>query len=113
MTPQPGKVYSKVRTSLAERTIQTVRTQGKCLIVFLEDKMKMNIPDGHALHGCIMVHAGWLLNRYHLTSGNGVTAYMVVRGDPTKVVSVHLVRRCTPWTLCNKNINVNGAVDVV
>lgn len=48
-----------------------------------------------------------------LTSGNGVTAYMVVRGDPIKVVSVHLVRRCTPWTLCNKNINVNGAVDVV
>ena len=36
MTPQPGK---KSRTGLAERTIQTVRAQGKCLVAFLEDKM--------------------------------------------------------------------------
>ena len=26
----------------------------------------------------------WLLNRYHLTSGNGVTAYMAVCGRPYK-----------------------------
>ena len=49
MTPQLGKMYSKVRTGLPERTIQTVRAQGKCLIAFLEDKMKMKIPDRHAL----------------------------------------------------------------
>ena len=36
MTPQPGKMYSKSRTGLAERTIQTVRAQGQCLVAFLE-----------------------------------------------------------------------------
>jgi hypothetical protein len=80
MTPQPGKMYSKSRTSLAERTIQTVRAQGKCLVAFLEGKMQMKIPEDHVLRGWAMVHVGWLLNRCHLTSGNGVTAYMAVRG---------------------------------
>ena len=84
MTPQPGKMYSKSRTSLAERTIQTVRTQGKCLVAFLEGKMQMKIPEDHVLRGWAMVHAGWLRNRCHLTSGNGVTAYMAVRGSRYK-----------------------------
>ena len=84
MTPQPGKMYSKSRTSLAERSIQTVRAQGKCLVAFLEDKMQMKIPDGHVLQAWAMVHGCWLLNRYHLTSSNGVTAYMAVRGRPYK-----------------------------
>ena len=61
-TPQRDKMYSKSRTSLAERTIQTVRVQGKCLIAFLEDKMKMKNPEGHVLHGWALVHAGWLLD---------------------------------------------------
>ena len=81
---QPGKMYSKARTSLAERSIQTVRAQGKCLVAFLEDKMQMKIPDDHVLRAWAMVHGSWLLNRYHLTSSNGVTAYMAVRGRPYK-----------------------------
>lgn len=46
--------------------------------------MQMKIPGDHVLRGWAMVHAGWLLNRCHLTSGNGVTAYMAVRGRPYK-----------------------------
>jgi hypothetical protein len=84
MVLQPGKMYSKSRTSLAERSIQTVRAQGKCLIAYIEDKMQMKLAEDHVLRGWAMVHAGWLLNRYHLTSSSGITAYMAVRGRPYK-----------------------------
>ena len=84
MVLQPGKMYSKSRTSLAERSIQTVRAQGKCLIAYIEDKMEMKLAEDHVLRGWAMVHAGWLLNRYHLTSSSGITAYMAVRGRPYK-----------------------------
>ena len=63
LTPQPGKMYEKSRTSLTERTIQTVRAQAKCLLAFLEGKMEMVIPEDHALRGWSVVHAGCLLNR--------------------------------------------------
>ena len=84
MNPQPGKMYSKARTSLAERSSQTVRSQGKCLIAYLEHKMEMKIAEDRALQGWAMVHAGWLLSRYRITSSNGITAYMGVRGRQFK-----------------------------
>eukprot|EP00435_Cladocopium_sp_Y103_P043647 s2238_g12.t1 len=84
LNPQPGKLYSKGRTSLAERSIQTVRSQAKCLIAFLEHKMALRIPESHVLQGWSFVHAAWLLNRYHLSSSTGVTAFMAVRGRPYK-----------------------------
>ena len=82
MVPQPGKMYAKGRTSLVERSIQTVRSQGKCLIAFLESKMQMKLPGADVLHGWAIVHAGWWLNRYHLSSSTGITAFMGVRGRP-------------------------------
>jgi len=95
MTPQPGKMYSKSRTGLAERTIQTVRAQGKCLVAVLEDKMQMKIPEDHVLRGWAMIHAGWLLNRCHLTSGKGVTAYMAYTLDSLrKTYQCQWRRRC-------------------
>lgn len=83
INPRPGKMSSKSPTSLAERSVQTVRSQGKCLIAYLEHKMEMPIPEDHALQWAI-VFAGWLLKRYHITSSNGITAYMGVRGRPYK-----------------------------
>jgi hypothetical protein len=44
----------------------------------------MKLAEDHVLRGWAMVHAGWLLNRYHLTSSSGITAYMSVRGRPYK-----------------------------
>ena len=44
----------------------------------------MKTPEDHVLRGWAMIHAGWLPNRCHLTSGKGVTAYMAVRGRPYK-----------------------------
>ena len=32
-------------------------------------------PEDHPLQGWAMVHAGWLLNRYHITSSTGITAF--------------------------------------
>eukprot|EP00435_Cladocopium_sp_Y103_P025443 s995_g6.t1 len=82
MVPQPGRMYSKERTSLAERSIHTVRAQQKCLVVYLEFKMQASIPEEHVLRAWAMILAGWLLNRYHLIASNGITAFMAVKGRP-------------------------------
>eukprot|EP00435_Cladocopium_sp_Y103_P023304 s2901_g5.t1 len=82
LQPQPGRMYSKERTSLAERSIQTVRAQQKCLVAYLEFKIQAVIPESHPLRGWAMIHAAWLLNRFHITSSNGIAAFMAVRGRP-------------------------------
>ena len=81
-TPQPGNIFEKSRTNLAERAIKTVRTQTKCLIAFLGAKMEMVIPEDHVIRGWAIVEAGWLVNRFHVTTTNGVTAIMSLRGRP-------------------------------
>ena len=47
---QPGLMYSKSRTSLAERTIQTVRGQGKTFSAYVEYKVAAKLPERHPLH---------------------------------------------------------------
>ena len=79
---QPGQMYGKARTALAERSIQTVRAQGKCLMTFLEEKMRVCFPPDHVLRGWSVLHGAWLLNRYHVSSSTGTTAFMALRGRP-------------------------------
>ena len=55
-TLQPGQLYAKGRTELTERSIQTVRAQGKCLMVHIEDKMKVKFPANHLLRAWAVVH---------------------------------------------------------
>ena len=81
---QPGQMYGKARTALAERSIQTVRAQGKCLMAHLEDKMQVKFPSEHPLRGWSVVHGAWLLNRYHISSSTGTTAFTSWRGRPYK-----------------------------
>ena len=45
-----GKFYDKSRTSLAERTIQTVRAQGKTLLSHIEDRAKVSFGETSVLH---------------------------------------------------------------
>ena len=81
---QPGQLYGKGRTSLAERSIQTVRAQGKCLMTHLEDKMRVKFPSEHPLRAWAVIHGAWLLNRYHVASSTGTTAFMSLCGRPYK-----------------------------
>ena len=81
---QPGQMYGKARTSLAERSIQTVRAQGKCLMLHLEEKMRVKFAPEHPLRGWSVIHGAWLLNRFHIASSIGTTAFMSLRGRPYK-----------------------------
>ena len=81
---QLGHMYGKARTALAERSIQTVRAQGKALMVHLEEKMKIKFPAEHPLRGWAVIHGAWLLNRCHVASSLGTTAFMSLRGRPYK-----------------------------
>ena len=68
--------------------------------------MEMVIPEDHVLGGWSVVHAGWLLSRFHVTSANGVTAFMAF---PIEDEFVPSARRSTPWTARNRNASVSGA----
>ena len=81
---QPGHMYGKARTSLAERAISSVRNQAKTLIAYVEDKIKAKLKPDHVLHSWAIIHAAWLLNRFHIANATGVTAFMAVRGRPYK-----------------------------
>ena len=81
---QAGKFYDKARTSLAERCIQTVRAQAKTIIAHVQDRAQILFDESHVLHSWAVVHACWLLNRYHVTSATGMTAYLSVKGRPYK-----------------------------
>jgi len=81
---QPGQMHGKSRTSLAERSIQTVRSQGKALMVHLDEKLRVKFPAEHPLRGWSVIHGAWLLNRYHVASSLGTTAFMSLRGRPCK-----------------------------
>ena len=79
---QAGKFYDKSRTSLAERYIQTVRAQAKTIISHVQDRAKIVFDEQHVLQSWALIHACWLLNRYHVTSSTGMTAYLSVKGRP-------------------------------
>ena len=79
---QPGQLYAKGRTALAERSIQTVRAQGKCLMVHIQDKMKVKFPAEHPPRAWAIIHGAWLLNRFHVSSPTATTAFMSLRGRP-------------------------------
>ena len=82
MIPQFGKNYSKGRTAMAERAIQTVRNQAKTLIHCVEDFAKVKFDDKHVLHSWSYLHAGWLLNHFHVHSALKSTPYQMLMGRP-------------------------------
>ena len=77
-----GKAFSKGRTAMAERCIQTIRNQQKTLSAYVEDRVKMKLPDEHAIHSWAAVHASWLLNRFGRHQTLKATPYELVHGRP-------------------------------
>ena len=67
---------SKSRTSLAERTI------GKTFIAYVEHKIAAKLPEEHPLHAWTMIHAPWILNRFHVSNVTGMTSHTALRGRP-------------------------------
>ena len=70
-----GKPYHKGRTARVERYIQTVRRQANTLMASVESNIHELLDDLHAL-----VHAVFLLNRFHEHSGIKATAFETVFG---------------------------------
>ena len=46
--------------------------------------MKVKFPSEHPLRAWAVIHGAWLLNRYHVASPTGTTAFMSLRGRPYK-----------------------------
>eukprot|EP00435_Cladocopium_sp_Y103_P037670 s676_g10.t1 len=81
---QPSQMYHKGRTALAERSIQTVRAQGKALMIHLEEKMKVKFAEEHPLRPWAVIHGAWLLSRCHVASSTATPAFMSLRSRPYK-----------------------------
>ena len=81
---QPGQMYGKSKTALAEKSVQTVRAQGKCLMVHVGEMMGVKFPQEHPLRRWSVMHGAWLLSRYHISYSTGATAFISLRGRPYK-----------------------------
>ena len=79
---QTSKNFHKGRTAIAERSIQTVRAQAKTLMHDLQQRVEMSFEDKHVLHDWAIMHASWLLNRFHLHSATKSTAYQQIHNRP-------------------------------
>ena len=82
LVDQRSKNFDKGRTSMAERAIQTVRCQSKTLVHALEDQVKMKFDDKHIIHQWAVMHASWLINRFHYHSAVKSTPYQQIHGRP-------------------------------
>lgn len=89
------KFCGKSRASLPERCIQTVLGQAKTIIPHLQDRAKIVFDELRVFQSWALVHACWLLNRYHVKSATGTTAYLSVKGRHTKTECAALVRPFT------------------
>ena len=74
-----GKAYDKGRTSEAERYIRTLRNQAKCIVSFVEEKVKVKIPPDAMLQAWAFQHGAWLVNKFHKSSVTGLTAFQCSR----------------------------------
>ena len=79
-----NKNYSKRRTAMAERAIQTIRNLQKTLVAQLESETQCLFPNGHPVLYWASMHAAWLYNRYHMHSSIKITPYQAIFGRPYK-----------------------------
>ena len=75
-----GKPYHKGRTARVERYIQTVRRQASTLMTSVEDHIHEVLHGLHCLRAWSLVHAVFLLNRFHEHSAIKATAFETVFG---------------------------------
>ena len=81
---QKSKAFDKGRTAVAERAIQTVRSQARTLVNYVEHQIEAKFPDGHPIHMWALLHSAWLLNRFHRHSALGCAPYQSLFGRPYK-----------------------------
>lgn len=74
--------YSKQRTAIAERMVQTIRNLGKTLVAQVEDSIGCTLEGTHPLIYWAMSHASWIYNRFHVHATMKVTPYQVLHGRP-------------------------------
>ena len=77
-----GKAFQKGRTAIAERAIQTVRSQQKTLSAHVAERAQIELPQDHPLHGWAARHAAWLLCRFQMHSTTKSTPYQLLFGRP-------------------------------
>ena len=82
LVDQKSKNFHKGRTAIAERSIQTVRSQAKTITHDLQQRVEMTVGDKHVFHDWAIMHSSWLLNRFHVHSATKSTAYQQMQGRP-------------------------------
>ena len=64
---QQSKAFDKGRTAIAERAIQTVRSQARTLVNYVEHQVEAKFPDGHPIHMWALLHSAWFVEQVSST----------------------------------------------
>eukprot|EP00434_Breviolum_minutum_P036030 symbB.v1.2.031909.t1/scaffold3757.1/size50859/1 len=64
------------------RTRNGLETIAKCIVSFVEEKVKVKIPPDAMLQAWAFQHGAWLVNKFHKSSTTGLTAFQCVHGRP-------------------------------
>ena len=70
-----GERYNLQATGGAERTVQTIRRQFKCLMLATETRLKQKITIDSEFLAWQPRHAAWLYSRYHVRADTKLTPY--------------------------------------
>ena len=81
---QQSKSFDKGRTAVAERAIQTVRSQARTLVNNVEHQIESKFPDAHPIYMWALLHSAWLINGSHVHSALGCPPYQSLFGRPYK-----------------------------
>lgn len=76
-----GKPHHKGRAAKVERFIQTVRRQSAALVQQVEVNIAEQIPETHVLRAWAVIHASFLLNRFHERRALRATPFELVTGQ--------------------------------
>ena len=61
---------------------EAIENQAKCIVSFVEEKVKVKIPPDAMLQAWAFQHGAWLVNKFHKSSTTGLTAFQCVHGRP-------------------------------
>ena len=67
---------------LAERAMQTVEGQLKCMKLALEDRLQCSIPCSHPIMSWVVEYAAMLINKYQPSGDDAITRRERLHGQP-------------------------------
>ena len=80
--PEQTMVGESQSNGLAERAMQTIEGQIRCMKLALEDRLQCSVPCSHPIMAWLVEYASMLVNKYQPSGEDGLTCYERPHGQP-------------------------------